>query len=178
MNEIDNRRAQLIPMLTGKRVALYARTSTKHQDLESQKFSLKEEARLLGAVVICEAFDFGVSGFGADRDGVQQLFERKDDFDVILVTYLDRWFRGSPALELLDEMFPMHDVVSIIEGRSRRIGGLTKEASKGERDLKENFARSLGATGLYQLVKFLPDEERAKFHLLYDEKRQLESALT
>ena len=88
--------------LTLKRVALYARVSTKNngQDPETQLVALWEYAEHRGFVPIGEYVDIGISGSKDRRPELDRLMvdARHRRFDVILVARFDRFARSTRHL--------------------------------------------------------------------------------
>src|SRR5437899_727337 len=88
--------------LTLKRLALYARVSTKsnRQDPETQLVALREYAEHRGFVPIGEYVDIGISGSKDRRPELDRLMvdARHRRFDVILVARFDRFARSTRHL--------------------------------------------------------------------------------
>src|SRR5437899_4453729 len=88
--------------LTLKRLALYARVSTKNngQDPETQLVALREYAEHRGFVPIGEYVDIGISGSKDRRPELDRLMvdARHRRFDVILVARFDRFARSTRHL--------------------------------------------------------------------------------
>jgi DNA invertase Pin-like site-specific DNA recombinase len=85
--------------MSTKRVALYARVSTKGmgQDPEGQLISLREYVQRRGWTITAEYVDNGYSGAKANtRPALQQLWKdaRQRKFDVVAVWKLDRFGRS------------------------------------------------------------------------------------
>jgi len=91
-----------------KRVALYARVSTKNsQDPETQLLALREYAKARELEVFSEYVDVGISGSKDSRPALNQLMEdaRKRRFDAVLVARFDRFARSTRHLVLALEEF-------------------------------------------------------------------------
>ena len=92
-----------------KRVALYARVSTKNhaQDPETQLMALREYAKARGLEVFGEYVDVGISGGKDSRPALNQLMAdaRKRRFDAVLVARFDRFARSTRHLVLALEEF-------------------------------------------------------------------------
>jgi len=90
-----------------KRVALYARVSTKGQAVENQLLDLRRYAEARGWETIGEYTDTGISGTKDSRPALSQLMDaaRKRKIDGILVWKLDRFARSTRHLvNALDEL--------------------------------------------------------------------------
>ncbi len=87
-----------------KRVALYARVSTKNhgQDPETQLLALREYAKARRLEVFAEYVDVGISGGKDSRPALNQLMKdaRKRRFDAVLVARFDRFARSTRHLVL------------------------------------------------------------------------------
>ncbi len=92
-----------------KRVALYARVSTKNnsQDPETQLLALRDYAKARRLEVFGEYVDVGISGSKDSRPALNQLMEgaRKRRFDAVLVARFDRFARSTRHLVLALEEF-------------------------------------------------------------------------
>ena len=91
-----------------KRVALYARVSTKNsQDPETQLMALRDYAKARKLEVFSEYVDVGISGAKDSRPALNQLMEdaRKRRFDAVLVARFDRFARSTRHLVLALEEF-------------------------------------------------------------------------
>jgi len=91
-----------------KRVALYARVSTKNsQDPETQLLALRDYAKARELEVFSEYVDVGISGSKDSRPALNQLMEgaRKRRFDAVLVARFDRFARSTRHLVLALEEF-------------------------------------------------------------------------
>ena len=95
--------------MTGlKRVALYARVSTKNsQDPETQLLALREYAKARKLEVFSEYVDIGISGSKDSRPALNRLMAdaRKRRFDTVLVARFDRFARSTRHLVLALEEF-------------------------------------------------------------------------
>src|SRR5262245_28681996 len=94
---------------TPKRVALYARVSTRNngQDPETQLSALREYATHRGFAVLSEYVDIGISGAKDRRPQLDRLMAdaRQRKFDVVLVARFDRFARSTKHLVLALEEF-------------------------------------------------------------------------
>jgi len=91
-----------------KRVALYARVSTKNsQDPETQLLALREYAKARKLEVFSEYTDIGISGSKDSRPALNRLMAdaRKRRFDTVLVARFDRFARSTRHLVLALEEF-------------------------------------------------------------------------
>ncbi len=91
-----------------KRVALYARVSTKNsQDPETQLLALREYAQARGLEVFADYVDVGISGSKDSRPALNRLMAdaRKQRFDTVLVARFDRFARSTRHLVLALEEF-------------------------------------------------------------------------
>lgn len=97
------------------KVAIYTRVSTQEQNLNGH--SIHEQKRKL--ISYCEIneweqyevfTDGGFSGGSTKRPALQQLFNRLDQFDLVLVYKLDRLTRNVRDLLEMLERFEKHDV--------------------------------------------------------------------
>lgn len=89
-----------------KRVAIYTRVSTGDKHLETQRYDLREMAKLRGYEVVGEYAD-QISGAKSKRPGLDKLLTdaRRNRFDVVLVWAFDRMARSvRHFLEILDEL--------------------------------------------------------------------------
>jgi DNA invertase Pin-like site-specific DNA recombinase len=90
-----------------KTVALYARVSTKEQNLETQLAPLREHAERAGWEVHREYTDLGYSGQKQRRPGLDALMQdaKARKFNALLVVKLDRLGRSlSHLVRLLDDL--------------------------------------------------------------------------
>ncbi len=91
-----------------KRVALYARVSTKNsQDPETQLLALREYAKARGLEVFAEYVDVGISGGKDSRPALNKLMDdaKRRRFDAVLVAWFDRFARSTRHLVLALEEF-------------------------------------------------------------------------
>ncbi len=108
-------------MTNTKRLALYARVSTKNngQDPETQLIALREYASARRFEVFHEYVDVGISGAKEKRPALDQLMDhaRKRRFDAVLVARFDRFARSTRHLVLaLDEFNALGvDFISLSE---------------------------------------------------------------
>ncbi len=82
-------------VLSMKKVAIYARVSTTHQNTELQVNELSEYVRLRGWTIAGTYQDIS-TGTNTSRDGFRSLIKdaRLRHFDIILIWKLDRLFRS------------------------------------------------------------------------------------
>lgn len=82
-----------------KRVTLYARVSTKEQNIDMQIIDLRAYAEARGLHIIKEYIDYA-SGSKNDRENYVKLFDdvRKRKCDVVLVWKFDRFARSTKEL--------------------------------------------------------------------------------
>ena len=92
-----------------KRIALYARVSTKNkdQDPETQLMALREYAGHRGFEVVDEYVDEGISGSKDRRPELDRMMSdaRKRKIDAVLVARFDRFARSTRHLVLALEEF-------------------------------------------------------------------------
>ncbi|MCZ6876721.1 MAG: recombinase family protein [Acidobacteria bacterium] len=85
-----------------KRVALYARVSTKNngQDPETQLLALRDYSKARRLEVFSEYVDVGISGSKDSRPALNRLMAdaRKRRFDAVLVARFDRFARSTRHL--------------------------------------------------------------------------------
>lgn len=91
-----------------KRIALYARVSTKNkeQDPETQLMPLRDYAKARGLVIVEEYVDIGISGSKERRPSLDRLMTdaRRRRFDAVIVARFDRFARSVKHLvTALDE---------------------------------------------------------------------------
>lgn len=104
-----------------KRVALYARVSTKGngQDPETQLVALREYAQARGFEIVGEYVDVGISGATERRPELDCLMKdaRRRKLDAVLVARFDRFARSTRHLVLaLDEFSALGiDFISLSE---------------------------------------------------------------
>jgi DNA invertase Pin-like site-specific DNA recombinase len=95
--------------MKARRVALYARVSTKNngQDPETQLIALREYAGHRGMTVVDEYVDVGISGAKDRRPALDRLMAdaRRRHFDIVLVARFDRFARSTKHLVLALEEF-------------------------------------------------------------------------
>ncbi len=79
-----------------QKIAVYARVSTKHQELETQLLPLRAYIQSRGLVIAGTYLDFGVSGSKESRPELDRLMKdaRKRKFDGVLVARFDRFARS------------------------------------------------------------------------------------
>ena len=104
-----------------KRVALYARVSTKNhaQDPETQLLALRDYAQARRLKVFSEYVDIGISGGKDSRPALNKLMDdaKRRRFDAVLVARFDRFARSTRHLVLaLDEFNALGvDFISLSE---------------------------------------------------------------
>lgn len=104
-----------------KRIALYARVSTKNngQDPETQLFALREYAESRGLQVVGEYVDVGISGSKDRRPQLEHLMKaaRRRQIDAVVVARFDRFARSVRHLVMaLDEFAGLGvDFISLSE---------------------------------------------------------------
>ena len=83
-----------------KKVAIYARVSTKDQNPESQLLDLRKYVNLRNWTIYQEYVDRGVSGAKESRPALDKLMKdaRKRKFDILLVWKFDRFARSTKHL--------------------------------------------------------------------------------
>src|SRR5881296_1553313 len=95
--------------MKNKRVALYARVSTKNngQDPQTQLIALREYASHRGFEIIDEYVDVGISGAKDRRPELDRLMRdaRRRKIDAVLVARFDRFARSTKELVLALEEF-------------------------------------------------------------------------
>ncbi len=86
-------------MKQGKRIAIYARVSTKDQSVDMQLNDLERYSKERGFKV-CKVYQDSISGTKDARPGLNQLmnYARKRRFDVVLVWRFDRFARSTKHL--------------------------------------------------------------------------------
>jgi DNA invertase Pin-like site-specific DNA recombinase len=90
-----------------KKVAIYARTSTHEQHIETQLYDLRKLAAQRGFEITREYCDRGISGSKARRPGLDSMMNdaRRGEFSVVLVAAFDRIARSTKNfLEIVDEL--------------------------------------------------------------------------
>jgi len=82
-----------------KRVIIYARVSTKEQNIDMQLIDLRQYAEARKLNIVCEYIDYA-SGSKSDRMNYQKLFDdvRKRKTDAVLVWKFDRFARSTKEL--------------------------------------------------------------------------------
>src|SRR5688572_6997573 len=109
-------------MSTTKRVAIYARVSTKHkgQEVETQLQALRSYADNRGFKIQAEYVDVGHSGATDKRPQLDRLMKdaKTRSFDALLVFKLDRFARSTKHLvTALDEFRALRiDFLSASDG--------------------------------------------------------------
>lgn len=89
-----------------KRVIIYARVSTKEQNVDMQLIDLREYAKARKLNVVREYIDYA-SGSRSDRENYRKLFDdvQKRKTDVVLVWKFDRFARSTKELIIALEEF-------------------------------------------------------------------------
>ena len=143
-------------MTNTKRLALYARVSTKNngQDPETQLIALREYAQARGFDVFAEYVDVGISGAKETRPALDQMMDhaRKRRFDTVLVARFDRFARSTRHLVLaLDEFNALGvDFISLSESidTSTPMGKMVYTVIAAVAELECSLIRERVAMGL------------------------------
>ena len=102
-----------------KRIALYARVSTKDQDPETQLLALREYAQARELEILGVYVDVGISGSKDRRPQLERLMKgaHRREFDAVLVARFDRFARSVRHLVMaLDEFNALGiDFISLSE---------------------------------------------------------------
>ncbi len=95
-----------------KRVAIYARVSTRDQEPENQLIALRDYAKNRGWTTVTEFVDKGISGAKERRPALDALMDaaRKRKVDVVLCWRFDRFARSSRHLLNTLEEFRVLDI--------------------------------------------------------------------
>ena len=82
-----------------KRVIIYARVSTREQNVDMQIIDLRQYAKARKLKIVREYIDYA-SGAKSDRENYKKLFDdvRKRKTDVVLVWKFDRFARSTREL--------------------------------------------------------------------------------
>ncbi len=139
-----------------KRVALYARVSTKNngQDPETQLIALREYANARGLEVFSEYVDVGISGSKDSRPALNELMAdaKKRRFDAVLVARFDRFARSTRHLVLaLDEFNALGvDFISLSESvdTSTPMGKMVYTVIAAVAELERSLIRERVVMGL------------------------------
>ena len=139
-----------------KRVALYARVSTKNngQDPETQLLALREYASARRFEVFDEYVDVGISGAKETRPALDRLMDhaRKRRFDAVLVARFDRFARSTRHLVLALEEFNALgvDFISLSESidTSTPMGKMVFTVIAAVAELERSLIRERVAMGL------------------------------
>src|SRR4051812_31466583 len=89
------------------KAAIYGRTSTSEQHVESQLYDLRRLAEQRGLRVVQEYTDKGVSGTKTRRPGLDSMLAdaRRGRFSIVLVAAFDRLARSTKDfLNIVDEL--------------------------------------------------------------------------
>ena len=80
-----------------RKIALYARVSTKDQEPETQLVALREYARARELEILGEFVDVGISGAKDRRPQLERLMKgaHRREFDAVLVARFDRFARST-----------------------------------------------------------------------------------
>jgi DNA invertase Pin-like site-specific DNA recombinase len=144
-----------------KRVALYARVSTKNscQNPETQFVALREYAQHRGFTVAGEYVDVGISGAGDRRPELDRLMvdARKRRFDAVLVARFDRFARSTKHLVLALEEFQALgiDFISLSESvdTSTPMGRMVFTVIGAVAELERSLIRERVVMGLNRVRK-------------------------
>ena len=139
-----------------KRVALYARVSTKNgsQNPETQLLALREYAKARRFEVFHEYVDVGISGSKETRPALDRLMDdaRKRRFDAVLVARFDRFARSTRHLVLALEEFQALgvDFISLSESidTSTPMGKMVFVVISAVAELERSLIRERVAMGL------------------------------
>lgn len=146
---------------TGKRVALYARVSTKNkdQDPETQLLPMREFAGYRQHAIIEEYVDVGVSGSKEKRPALDRLMAdaRRRKFDVVAVARFDRFARSVKHLVTALEEFNALgvDFVSLNESidTSTPMGKMVFTILGAVAELERNIIRERVIAGISRAKK-------------------------
>ena len=144
-----------------KRVALYARVSTKHTDQnpETQLIALREFAGLRGFGVADEYVDVGISGSKEKRPALDRLMTdaRQRKIDAVLVARFDRFARSTRHLVLALEEFQTLgvDFISLSESvdTSTPMGKMVFTVIAAVAELERSLIRERVAMGIQRARK-------------------------
>ncbi|OGR91349.1 MAG: hypothetical protein A2992_05065 [Elusimicrobia bacterium RIFCSPLOWO2_01_FULL_59_12] len=135
-----------------KRIAIYARVSTKDQTTENQLLDLRGHCQARGWDVVAECVDNGISGTKDDRPQLKAVMDlaRKRKIDVLLVWRFDRFARSLAHLvNSLEELRRLGvDFVSYQESvdtstpQGRMVFGVMGSLAEFERSLIVERVRS------------------------------------
>jgi len=168
-------------MTDKKRVALYARVSTKNngQDPETQLIALREYAQARGFDVFAEYVDVGISGAKEKRPELNRLMDhaRKRRFDAVLVARFDRFARSTRHLVLaLDEFNALGvDFISLSESidTSTPMGKMVYTVIAAVAELERALIRERVVMGLQRAKAQGKRLGRPAVHLDFDELQAL-----
>ena len=163
-----------------KRVALYARVSTKNsQDPETQLLALRDYAQARRLEVFSEYVDVGISGSKDSRPALNQLMEgaRKRRFDAVLVARFDRFARSTRHLVLALEEFNALgvDFISLSESvdTSTPMGKMVYVVIAAVAELERSLIRERVVMGLQRAAAQGKRIGRPAARLDYDELQAL-----
>jgi DNA invertase Pin-like site-specific DNA recombinase len=163
-----------------KRVALYARISTKThgQSLETQLEPLREHTLRRGWLIQAEYCDAGVSGGKSSRPALNKLMlaAKRREFDVVLVARWDRWARSSMhlATTLAEFQSVGIDFVSLNEAidTSTPMGKMVFHVLAAVAELELGIIRERVAAGVARARKIKKTWGRPR--AIFDRQRALE----
>ncbi len=143
-------------MSSTKRVALYARVSTKNngQNPETQLLALRDYSKARKLEVFSEYVDIGISGSKDSRPALNRLMAdaRKRRFDAVLVARFDRFARSTRHLVLALEEFDALgvDFISLSESidTSTPMGKMTFTVIVAVAELERSLIRERVVMGL------------------------------
>ena len=171
-------------MTNSKRVALYARVSTKNngQDPETQLMALREYAQARRFEVFAEYVDVGISGAKETRPALDRLMDdaRKRRFDAVLVARFDRFARSTRHLVLALEEFNALgvDFISLSESidTSTPMGKMVFVVISAVAELERSLIRERVIMGLQRARAQGKRIGRPAVHLDFDELQALREA--
>ena len=163
-----------------KRVALYARVSTKNsQDPETQLLALREYAKARGLEVFAEYVDVGISGGKDSRPALNKLMAdaKRRRFDAVLVARFDRFARSTRHLVLALEEFNALgvDFISLSESvdTSTPMGKMVYTVIAAVAELERSLIRERVVMGLQRAAAQGKRIGRPAARLDYDELQAL-----
>ena len=169
-----------------KRVALYARVSTKNkdQDPETQLMALREYAGHRGFDIADEYVDVGISGAKERRPELDRLMTdaRKRKIDAVLVARFDRFARSTRHLVLALEEFQSLGVhfISLSESidTSTPIGKMVFTIIGAVAELERSLIRERVVMGLARARKQGKRLGRPRFMSTHSKSQPSENKVT